>query len=162
MDYVEIRKELDRYNVFYSPEADNEELLDKFYSLPITEAQKDALMNAGIVYKDSWCWSRKIAGNFISEIRLYNDMLRKLPVSPQQKAVLLEHGVFDFEELNSGMAAEIIYNLPADREQIEYIRNFKLSSLENSKITYGYAMSLIRMHKSKLIGTDLIMLGMLY
>lgn len=162
MDYVEIKKELDRYNVFYSPEAGKEELLEKFYSLPITEAQKKSLMDAGIVYKDSWCWSRRTAGDFIGEVRAYNEMLRKLPVSPQQKAVLIEHGFFDFDGIDSGKAAEIIYRMPADEEQLEYIKMFKLSSMESCKITYGYALSLIRMHKNKVLGTDLTMLGMLF
>ena len=159
MNFVEMKAELDRNNVFYSPDASEIEIFDKFYGLPITEAQKNILTSLGVVYKEKWCWTRKTASAFIEEAKKYNELVKALPVSPQQKAVLIESGYYDFEFLTSGRASEIIYALPAEKEQLEYIRKFKLSGLEDYDITYGYALGLIRIHKSKILGADIALLG---
>lgn len=160
MNFAEIKAELDKNNVIYDISASEEELLDKFYALPLTEAQKATLLSFGIVYKDSWNWSRKTAVSFIDEAVEYSKLLKKLPVSPRQKAVLIEHGVFDFDGMDSGRAAEVIYNLPADREQIDYLMRFKLIPEETEGLLYGYALRLIRSHKNKIMGTDGISAGL--
>lgn len=154
MNFTEIKAELDNNNVIYDISASEEELLDKFYALPLTEAQKESLLNFGIVYKDSWNWSRKTASVFIDEAVEYCKLLQQLPVSPRQKAVLIEHGIFGFDDMDSGRAAEVIYNLPADKEQMDYLKRFKLVSADSEGLLYGYALSLIRSHKNKIMGTD--------
>ena len=137
-------------DIEFGEDESREELLEKFYSLPITQAQKEELYHYGIAYKESWSWNRRAAISFLKDIKDYNELLRKLPVSPQQKAILLSHDYCDFEGLTSGQAADIIFNLPPEQEQLNYINMFKLEVPKGVELTYGIAESIIRKHKEKL------------
>ena len=152
MDCASMRVELEKYNIFCSKDISEEELKEKFYSLPITESQKERLSVFGIVYNEDWSWTRKTASDFLDEAYKYNEMIRNLPVSPSQKVILMEHGFYDFADMTSGEAAGIICGLPADESQIDYIRKFRLSASEN--INYGSALVLIRRHKERILGLD--------
>ena len=152
MDFVSMRSELEKYNIFCSKDISEEELKEKFYSLPITESQKERLAVFGIIYNEDWSWTRKIASKFLDDAYKYNELMRSLPISPCQKVILMEHGIYDFENMTSGEAASMICGLPADKNQIDYIRKFRLSLSEN--INYGSALVLIRNHKERILGLD--------
>lgn len=137
-------------DIEFGEDESREELLEKFLGLPITQAQKEELFHYGINYKDDWGWSRRGVISFLKDLKDYNDTLRSLPVSPQQKVVLLSRDYCDFEGLTSGEAADIIFNLPPEQEQLNYINMFKLEVPKGVELTYGIAESIIRKHKEKL------------
>lgn len=152
MDKQKLIDELKRNNISCSGDKSLIELEDLFYSLPITDSQIKELSVYGIFYKPEWCWNRRAAKDFLDEIVDYNKLLRSLPVSPQQKAVLMEHGVYEFADMTAGKASDLIYRLPAESEQLQYIKTFKLFVPPGVEITYGLAQSIIRNHKERVFG----------
>lgn len=152
MDCRSMRAELEKNHIYCPVGLCEAEIEKKFYALPITAAQKERLAVFGIVYKDSWGWSRRAAQEFLEDAFDYNERLKRLPVSPAQKAILMEYGIFDFSGMDSGQAAEKICSLPASEEQAAYVRKFRLADAEG--LSYGSAMAVIRRHKERILGMD--------
>ena len=64
-------------------------------------------------------------------------------MSPVQKTILLDKGISFDPAMTSGEAAQMIYNLEPDFEQLEYINKHNLKLSKYKKLTYGYAQEII-------------------
>lgn len=125
------------------------EIKNLFDNLPITKGQIRELKLFDITYNPDWKWTRGYASNFIKESTAYIKLRNSLPISPIQRIVLMEHGIEITEKMTAGEAANIIYNLPADQEQIDYIKKFDITYNTDSTLTYGYAQQLIKKYERR-------------
>lgn len=138
-----IKLELKKHEVDFPDDISVSELKELFGRLPITAGQIKELKLFNIRYKSRWCWTRGFAARVIEESIKYAKLRDALPASPAQMIILMEHGRAFDENLTSGEAARLIYDLEPEPEQLEYIDRYKLKVSEYKKVTYGYAKELI-------------------
>ena len=138
-----MKSELMKHNICVSDDLSVCELKELFNHLPITSGQIEELKLFNITYKEKWGWDRGFASEIIEESIEYVKLRNNLPMSPIQKTILLDKGKTFDQNLTSGEAAKIIYNLDPDIEQIEYIKKHNLKVSRYKKLTYGYAQEII-------------------
>lgn len=138
-----MESELRKHNIEVSPNISIDELKKLFNLLPITSGQIEELKLFNITYKGNWGWNRGFASTLIQESIEYVKLRNNLPMSPVQKTILLDKGISFDPTMTSGEAAQMIYNLDPDFEQLEYINKHNLKLSKYKKLTYGYAQEII-------------------
>lgn len=147
-----MKSELMKHNICVPDDISVCELKELFNHLPITSGQIEELKLFNITYKEKWGWDRGFASGIIEESIEYVKLRNNLPMSPIQKTILLDKGKTFDQNLTSGAAAKIIYNLDPDIEQIEYIKKHNLKVSRYKKLTYGYAQEIIAKREQYLFG----------
>lgn len=143
VNVFKIKNELKSFGVLFSDSETAASLRVKFDALPITEGQIEHLDRLKIRYVSEWNWSRGYAAGFIKKCDEYYKLRNNLPVSPEQRILLMNKGIDFSENLTSGEAAKLIYNLPPDKEQLLYIEKYGLKVNKLVPLTYGYCQYII-------------------
>ncbi len=145
-----MRKQLTENGVSWSEEDSPVVLREKFERLPITEGQISYLLHLRIRYDRKLGWTIGEASAFIKEAETYFRLRDMLPVAPEQKLLLLSKGIEVPKGMTAGDAARIISRLPAEAEQLEYIKVYGLKTDCSIPLDYGYCQYLIGNHQAAL------------
>ena len=148
INFFRMKEELKAFGIEFSSEENALEIREKFNELPITNGQIEHLERIGISYKNEWNWTRGFTREFLKKSNEYFKLRDKLPASPCQMVILLSKGVHIKDDLTSSEAANLIYNLPAEIEQLLYIKKYRLKVGAGIPLTYGYCEYLIKKRES--------------
>lgn len=148
VNIFKIKSELKSYGVPFLDSEPISSLRAKFDALPITEGQIEQLYRLKIRYASEWNWSRGFASGFINKCDEYYKLRNNLPISPEQRILLMNKGIDFSENLTSGEAARLIYNLPPDTEQLLYIEKYGLKVNKLIPLTFGYCQYIIGKRES--------------
>lgn len=139
-----MKAELKKYGYEITEDMSKDKIIELYKKLPILEGQIRQLKAYNVTYDPALNWSRGYASEFIRETEKYIMLRNELPVSPEQRFLMMKLGIPITKGLRCGEAAELIAKQPATDYQLAYIKKYGLKYDTEREMTFGYAQSLIK------------------